>query len=68
MGIEVAIIASAAASASSAWAAQKKMINDSLDGKHEAPRPKVSKCESCGSREFLEHNMVRICSYCRSEA
>lgn len=34
-----------------------------------APKPaKHSKCPSCGSREFRHHNMVRICSYCRSEA
>lgn len=31
-------------------------------------KAQLAKCPSCGSREFREHNMVRICSYCRSEA
>lgn len=64
MGIEALAIAAATVSASSAWATQKSMIHDTLA----LPKPRVTKCESCGSREFLEHNMVRICSYCRSEA
>lgn len=33
-----------------------------------AAKRAASKCPSCGSREFRHHNMVRICSYCRSEA
>lgn len=37
-----------------------------LEGSEEEDDP-VTKCPSCGSREFREHNMVRICSYCRSE-
>lgn len=31
-------------------------------------KTRFTKCPSCGSREFRDHNMVRICSYCRSEA
>lgn len=30
--------------------------------------PAITKCHSCGSRDFREHAGFRICSYCRSEA
>lgn len=31
-----------------------------------APKRAPRKCESCGSREFVEHHGHTICSYCRS--
>lgn len=28
--------------------------------------PWSAKCPCCGSREYRQHNGVRICAYCRS--
>lgn len=66
MGIEVGFLAGFA-SAYSAWSAQKLMIAEASD-EIDDDAEEVSRCLSCGSRHFREHNMVRICSYCRSEA
>lgn len=33
------------------------------------PEPiRITKCTSCGSREFKEHHGQRVCIYCRSNA
>lgn len=48
--------------ASSAWAEQKKMIEDA-DVKVEEHPPA---CDNCGSSEYQHHHGRLICSYCRS--
>ena len=38
-----------------------------LQPRKPAPRPRA-KCDSCGSREFREHNGHTVCAYCRGGA
>lgn len=35
-------------------------------GRSRPTRTAPAKCPCCGSREYRQHNSVRICAYCRS--
>jgi Zn finger protein HypA/HybF involved in hydrogenase expression len=62
--VTAAVMAGTCAAVSSAYAGQPK-------GKPAPPKESpstITKCPSCGSRDFKVHAGERICSYCRSEA
>ena len=59
--------AAAVVAAVAAIEAHKRQSKGEFAPRKESP-PTITKCPSCGSRDFKVHAGERICSYCRSEA
>lgn len=57
--------AGAFASAAAAFAASNEAVAASRDVA--AKFPPISKCPSCGSREWVAHDGKEVCAYCRGD-
>lgn len=56
-----------AGAASSYMANAQQQVAGAPQPEQKAKPVESSKCTSCGSRQFKDHDAKRVCTYCRSE-